>query len=194
MPAGPIAAALEEISRKWIWFLILGVVLIFLGATAIGNAWMATLVSVATLGWLLILSGVSESVAAIWARQWSGLFQHLLFGLLAAIAGILLLNNPAMSAATLTLVLAAFFLIRGILRIIGAVMLRYPNWGWAAFDGALTTILGAMIWAQWPTSAIWLIGLFIGLDLISRGVSWLMFAMGAKRLSSLGQRGNEAAR
>lgn len=183
---GPIVGVLEEIGRKWIWFLILGVVLIALGAAAIGHAWLATLASVVTLAWLLIVSGLSEAIAAFWARKWSGLFQHLLFGVLAVIAGILLLNSPAMSASGLTLVLAWFFLIRGIVRIVGAFILRYPAWAWAALDGALTTILGGLIWAQWPTSAIWVIGVFVGIDLISRGVAWLVFAFGAKKLANIG--------
>jgi uncharacterized membrane protein HdeD (DUF308 family) len=184
---GPIAAVLEEVGRKWMWFLILGIVLIALGAAALGHSWLATLASIVTLGWLLIFSGLSEAATAFWARKWGGLFQHLLFGLLAVIAGILLLKNPAMSAAGLTLILAAFFLVRGILRVIGAFTLRYPNWQWAVFDGALTTVLGGLIWAQWPTSGIWVIGVFVGIDFVSRGMAWVMFALGARKLSALGK-------
>ena len=180
---GPIATALEEVSSKWFWFLILGLVLVLLGGFAIAHAWMATLASVVTLAWLLIASGISESVAAFWARSWSGLFQDLLFGLLAVIAGILLLSDPAMSAAGLTLILAAFFLVRGALRILGAFVLRYPNWAWSVFDGALALVFGGLVWAQWPESALWVIGVFVGIELISRGIAWLMFAMGAKKIS-----------
>jgi uncharacterized membrane protein HdeD (DUF308 family) len=110
---------------------------------SIGHAWLATLASIVVFAWILILGGVAEVVAAFGARRSGGLFQHLLFGFLSVVAGVLLLNNPAMSAAGLTLLLAAFFLLRGVSRIMGAAILRYPSWGWSIFDGIVTCFSGS---------------------------------------------------
>jgi uncharacterized membrane protein HdeD (DUF308 family) len=122
-----------------------------------------------------------ETVAAFWAGQWSGLFLHLLSGVLNVVVGVLILAHPGAVAVGLTLLLAVFFLVAGLFRIIAAVALRFPNWGWAFFGGGITALLGAMIWAQWPSSALWVIGTFVGIDLLFRGWAWVMFALAARQ-------------
>jgi uncharacterized membrane protein HdeD (DUF308 family) len=159
---------------------VLGIALIVLGSVAVGAAWLTTLASVLLFGWLLVFSGVMEAVAAFWAGQWSGFFLHLLSGVLNVVVGVLILAHPGAVAVGLTLLLAVFFLVAGLFRIIAAVALRFPNWGWAVLGGGITALLGVLIWAQWPSSALWVIGTFVGIDLLFRGWAWVMFGLAAR--------------
>src|SRR5262252_5126161 len=139
---GPLPSGFAAIRNKWGWFLVLGVALILLGVVAISSEWVATLVSVVVFGWLLILSGAFELGSAFWARRWSGFFFHLLTGALYVIVGLLMVSRPLAVAIRLTLLLALLFVIGGVFHIVTALILRFPNWGWAAFDGLVSLILG----------------------------------------------------
>ena len=182
---GPLPSGFAAIRHNWGWFLALGIVLILLGVVAVSSEWIATLVSVLVFGWLLILAGAFEVCSAFWARQWSGFFFHLLTGALYVIVGLLMVNRPLAVAIRLTLLLLLLFVIGGVFHIVTALILRFPNWGWAAFDGLVSVILGLLIWRAWPSSALWVIGTFIGIGLIFRGWAWVMFALGARRFSRL---------
>ena len=182
MYPNPLLAGLDEARRNSGWFLVLGIALIVLGAVALGAAWLATLASVLLFGWLLIFGGLCEAVAAFWARQWSGFFLHVLAGVLNVVIGLLIVGHPVASAAGLTLLLAALFLTGGLFRVIAAAALRHPNWGWDVLGGGVTAMLGVLIWAEWPSSALWVIGTFVGIDLLFRGWAWVMFALAARQL------------
>jgi uncharacterized membrane protein HdeD (DUF308 family) len=173
---------LEEIRRKWGWFLVLGIALVALGTVALTVPFLATITSVMLFGWLLVLGGVFEAVAAFSAPKWTGVLLHLLSGILGAVVGTLTIAHPAAGAGALTLLLAAFFFVSGFFRIGAAAMLRFPAWGWAVFGGIVTAVLGGLIWAQWPSSAVWVIGTFVAIDLLLRGWAWIMFAFAARRL------------
>src|SRR5215831_490592 len=102
----PLHPGLETISRKWLWFLLLGVVLILLGIAALGATWAVALASALVFGWLLMFSGASEAVAAVWAKEWSGFFLHLLTSVFYIVVGVLIISNPVGAAAGLTILLA----------------------------------------------------------------------------------------
>ena len=174
---------LEEVRKYWCWFLSLGIALVVLGVVAVGSAWIATLASVILFGWLVTISGVVEAAVSFRVRNWSGFLQHLLIGILTAILGLMILVHPVASAAGLTLVIAALFLIGGIFRLASAFALRYPRWIWTALDGTACIILGGMIFAEWPSSALWVIGTFLGISLIFRGWAWIMLSLGVRNLS-----------
>jgi len=184
MTTHTLHTGLEEIRRKWGWFLVLGIALIALGTVALTVPYLATLASVMLFGWLLVIGGVFEAVAAFSAPKWIGALLHLLSGILGVVVGTLTITHPAAGAGALTLLLAAFFFISGFVRIGAAVMLRFPAWGWAVFGGIVTALLGALIWAEWPSSAVWVIGTFVAIDLLLRGWTWVMFAFAARRGSS----------
>ncbi len=159
----------DEIKRNRGWFVALGIALIILGTIAIGTAVFTTLISVMLFGWLLLIGGIIESVHAFWVRPWSGLLLQLLIGVLNIIFGLLIVANPGASALALTLLMAAFFVVGGVFRIVTAAREHFPGRGWAIFSGCINILLGILIWAHWPTSAFWVIGLFIGIDLIFTG-------------------------
>jgi len=174
----------REFSRNWGWFLALGIIMIILGTLALGSALVVTLVSMIFFGWLLIFSGVFEAVQSFWQRQWGGFFLHLLVGLLYALVGFMLVTNPGASAVALTLLMAIFFMVAGVFRIVAAITMRFPQWGWMMVSGIAALILGLLIWGQWPASGFWIIGLFIGIELIFTGWSWVMLALAARRGAS----------
>jgi uncharacterized membrane protein HdeD (DUF308 family) len=128
-------------------------------------------------GWFLIVTGVMEVVSAVWARRWTGFFLHLLAGILDGIIGLLIVTHPGAALLGLTLLLAAFFMVGGVYRLITALMLQLPNWGWAALGGFVTLLLGILLWVEWPWSAFWFIGLCVGIEMLFRGWAWVMLAL-----------------
>jgi uncharacterized membrane protein HdeD (DUF308 family) len=172
-----------EIIHNWGWFLVFGIALVVLGVIAIGRAVAATVVSMLFFGWLLIIAAVIEIVQAIMVGQWAGLFQHWLGAVLFGVVGALIVWRPVVTAEVLTLLMGAFFLVAGLFQLITPFMVSLPEWGWHALNGLITLVLGILILAQWPMSGRWVIGLFIGIELIFYGVAWIALAL---RLRSLG--------
>ena len=174
---------LEQVSRRWGWYLALGILLVVLGTFAIGRSCLLTVVSVGVFGWLMIFAGVAEVVHSFWnGRGWGGFFIDLLSGLLYVVVGFMIVGNPASTAVALTLLIAMFLIFDGVFRIATALSVRNPNWGWVLFNGVVSLLLGIMIWRQWPLAGLWVIGLFIGIQMIFNGWSLVMLALAAKNL------------
>jgi len=172
---------MQEVGQHWGWFLALGIFMVIVGTLALGSSVAVTLFSMIFLGWLMILAGIVEAVHAFWKKEWGGLFLHLLIGVLYIVVGFMVLANPAASALSLTLIMAIFFILMGIFRIILAIAMGFPHKGWVILNGIITLILGILIWQQWPVSGLWVIGLFIGIDLIISGWAWIMLSFAARR-------------
>jgi uncharacterized membrane protein HdeD (DUF308 family) len=173
--------SLSDFQKNRGWFLALGILLIFAGTLAIIYDVAATLLSVLFFGWLLIIVGAIEAVQSFWQPKWGGLFLHLMVGILAAVVGFHLVSSPTAGALVLTLVMAIYFMVIGIFRTITAIAMRFPNWGWVLLSGVITFILGVLIKSQWPISGLWIIGLFIGIDMIFSGWSYVMLALAAQK-------------
>lgn len=174
---------LQELRKNWGWFLMLGVVLVALGTIALGASVVTTLAGVFFFGWLLIVGGVLEAAHAFWREKgWGGFFIDLLIGLLHVVVGFLLVANPAASALALTLLIAFFLMFGGLFRIAVALAVRFHNWVWLLLHGVVNLLLGLLIWCQWPLSGLWVIGLFIGIDLLLHGWSLLMLGLAARRI------------
>jgi uncharacterized membrane protein HdeD (DUF308 family) len=173
---------IQQIAQHWQWFLGLGLVSIILGTFALGSSVLVTLASVVLFGWILLIMGGIEVGHAFWQRQWGGFFLHLVNGILSIVVGFLLATSPGASAVVLTLLLAMFFMAGGLFRIFTALMMRFPSWGWRLLNGIVTLVLGILIWNQWPVSGLWVIGLFVGIDLIFSGWTTVMLALAARRL------------
>ena len=171
----PLLSGMEEIRNSWGWFLGLGILLMLLGAVCIIGDVTATFATVLVFGWLLLFSGIIALVHAFGTRNWSGFFLNLLSALFRGFTGYLLIRYPLAGAASLTLILASFFVVSGIFRAIGAGMMKFPRWGWAVFSGVVSVALGVMLLAQMPLSTLWFIGFAIGVDLICDGASLVGF-------------------
>ena len=172
----------DELRRSWGWFLGLGIVLIILGAIAIGSAFLMTIASVFLFGWLLIIGGVMEVVHAFWHKRWAGFFLDLLTGVLYVVVGWMMVNNPQESALLLTLIIAMFLVFEGVLRIVTAITVRYPHWGSVLFNGVISLLLGILIWRRWPVSGLWAIGLFVGIEMLLNGWSLVRLSMTGRNL------------
>ena len=174
---------LGDLKRNWGWFLALGIALLVLGTIALGASVAMTIVSMVLLGWLLIIGGVLEGVHAFWReRAWGGFFIDLLTGILYVVVGFMVLANPGEAAMALTLLIALFLMFSGLFRIVVALILRFPHWGWLILHGAVNLVLGIAIWRQWPLSGLWVIGLFVGIDMLFNGWSLVMLGLAAKKL------------
>src|SRR5262245_25589260 len=164
-------SAVQTLGHRWGWFVALGIALIVLGILALGAEVLVTLASVLFFGWLMLIGGAIQTVHAFRVRPWSGFLRHLFGGLLTVVVGFLLVGNPAVGALSLTLLMAAFFLVGGIFRIATALTHDFPGRGWAVLSGVITLLLGIIIWRQWPVSGLWVIGTFVGIDMLFEGWS-----------------------
>ena len=175
----------SRLDQKWIWFLLLGIAFIVLGVSCFIFAPAATLATVMVFGWIVIIGGIIELVQTFYTRGWQGVFLHLIAGLLGVVIGFLVVTHPVAGALGWTLLFAAFFTVFGILRIVGASLLKFPTWQWAVLDGILGTLLGFLLWAEWPWSGLWFLGLALGIFLTMRGWSYLMLALALRKAQRL---------
>jgi uncharacterized membrane protein HdeD (DUF308 family) len=170
----------QEMVQYWGWFLALGIGLVVLGVAAVARAITATIVSMMFFGWLLLIASSIEVVQAVMVGHWAGFFHHLLSAILFGVTGALLVTRPLVSAEVATVFMAMFFIIGGLFQVIGSFVFTLPGWGWQALDAAITLLLGLLVLAQWPISGLWVIGLFIGIDLIFYGCAWIALALGLR--------------
>ena len=165
-------------ARDYWWvLLVLGIVLSVGGLVAIAYPFFSSVAAVLVLGAILIVGGVFTILGAFWAGKWSSLLLQLLVGVLYVMAGMAIRDAPAESIAVLTLFTAAFFIVAGVFRIVAAIFERFPQWGWVLLNGVVTLVAGLIIYDTFPVSALWLIGLLLGLDLLFNGWSWIMLAI-----------------
>jgi uncharacterized membrane protein HdeD (DUF308 family) len=174
----------HDLVAYWGWFLAFGIALVALGAIAVARSVTATVVSMLFFGWLLILGCLVEIAQAVMVGHWAGFFVHLMAAVLFGVAGFVLVMRPVISAEVLTMVMALFFLVGGLFQLIGAGVVGMPGWGWQALDGVITIVLGVLVLMQWPASGLWVIGLFIGIDLIFYGLGWIALAFGLRSLGT----------
>ena len=173
---------LEAIKGNWGWILALGIALIIVGTLAVAMPMVAGLATAVVIGSLLLMGGVAQLVGAFWTRDWSGFFLSLLIGVMYLVLGVMFLRAPVKAELVMTLLLACGLMIGGLFRIIGSLMYQFPNWGWTLVGGALNLVLGLLIWQQWPEAALWVIGLFVGIDMIFTGWIWVMLSLAVKNL------------
>ena len=174
--------SLPPLREHWKWFLALGITLIILGFIAVGSSVLVTVASVIFLGSLLLIGGIVQTAYTFTIRKWSGFFLSLLSGILYAVVGFFMIMHPTASALSLTLLIAAFYIVGGIFRIISSAYMRFEHWGWALFSGAIKFLLGVLIWLGWPQTGFWVIGLFIGIDLIFYGWFWVLLSLTARSM------------
>ena len=164
---------------KWGWIVALGVVYLIAGFIALGSVAMATVASVLVVGVMMIVAGVAEVISAFQIKSWGKFLLWVLLGLLYVVAGFVTFQNPLLAAVLLTLVLGASLVASGIMRIILAFsMKRETPWIWVALSGVITVLLGVLILARWPVSSLYILGLFLGIDLIMAGAGWIGIGLG----------------
>lgn len=178
-----VAQAPSDLVANWAWLLALGAGLILLGALAIWKARTATLIYMTFLGVLLLVAALAVFVFTFsLAGHWSGFFLHLLWAVLLGVAGLMLVTRPGISAEAVTLFLAFYLLVTGLLGIGFALFSHVHGEGLYVLEGLMSAILGAMLLAGWPVSGPFAIGLFVGIGLILRGSTIIAVALSLRSL------------
>ena len=175
-------AVRDAISENRTWFMMLGILLIVLGIAAVAFPLVFTIAAKVFLGWLFLIGGVFQVIHAFSTKTWSEFLIDLLIGALYIFAGGWLAFFPLTGILTLTILLAAMFMIQGVLEAGMAVRMRPTvGWGWVLVSGIMSIVVGALIFAGLPSSAAWAIGLLAGINMISSGWAYLSLAMAADR-------------
>ncbi|MGH9394388.1 MAG: HdeD family acid-resistance protein, partial [Terriglobales bacterium] len=171
--------------RHWGWLLGLGIILIVLGIVAVSDVVLTTLASMLVIGWLLAIGGAVQVVHAFRTRGWTGMLAQAMAGILYLVAGLLLLTHPLAGAVALTLVAAFFLYLVGLLRISAVAALRWAGWGWTLTAGIIDLGLATLVVMHWPATALWVIGLFVAIEMLIGGISLLMLGV-AQRMPDAG--------
>jgi uncharacterized membrane protein HdeD (DUF308 family) len=176
-----VSSSVEPLRAKSGWIVALGVVYLLAGLVALGSVVTATLASVLVVGVMMIIVGVAEVFNAFQIKTWGKFLLWGLLGVLYIIAGFVTFENPLLAAALLTLILGGVLVASGIMRIFLAFsMKRATPWIWVGLSGLITLLLGALILARWPVSSLYILGLFLGFDLVMAGVGWISLGLGLR--------------
>jgi uncharacterized membrane protein HdeD (DUF308 family) len=175
--ASSIMSTMDPSPRlRWGWVLALGIAMILLGSIALGDTLAVTLISILLLGWLLIGAGLLHIIHLVRNTEARNLW-HVLNVIVDLVAGFYFVSHPGLGAVTLTLVLAAFFLASGIMRLIAVFQADLPHKVWPIIDALISITLGAMLWIHWPWTGLWFIGFAVAIGLIFRGWGSVMIAL-----------------
>jgi len=170
--------SLAPLHAKWGWIVALGVVYLVAGVIALGSVFAATVASVLVVGIMMMLAGVAEVISAFQVKTWGRFFFWLILGILYIVAGFVAWDNPLLTAVWLTLFLGAALVASGIVRIfLGFNMQHGSPWMWVVVSGLITLLLGVIILAHWPVSAVYTLGIFLGVDLVFAGASWISLGL-----------------
>lgn len=167
------------------WFIGIAVLFILLGLFAIAEPWTAGLGVTLLVGWLLVVGAVAHFFAAFKGHGARHVILQVVVGIVYLIGGLYFLTHTIMGVSTLTLLLSGVILAEGALEIVAYFRLRSVHGAsWLLINGVVTLLLGALIWAHWPSSSVWAIGTLVGVNLLMTGISRLMLGLAARKLAS----------
>ncbi|CAH1655820.1 HdeD family acid-resistance protein [Hyphomicrobiales bacterium] len=167
---------LIPLRRSWGWLMAEGIVLVILGVLGLGAVALLSLASAIWFGAMIFVGGIVVLIDAFRHQGWKSRLWHILIGVLYVGVGVMTFVNPLVATASLTLLAGAALVATGFLRLVMAFQNReLPSWGWVAFSGVLSLLLGGMILAQWPASSLWVLGTFLAIELIFQG--WAAIAL-----------------
>ena len=176
-----VSAAVRE---HWKAFLAEGILLAILGLAAMILPPLASLAVTIFLGWMFLISGVAGLALTFWARQMPGFWWSLISAVLAIAAGIILLLRPVQGTLTLTIVVGAYFLAEGVTTIMYALEHRRElseRWSWLLVSGIVDILLAGIIISGLPGTALWAIGLLVGINLVFGGATLIGMALAARK-------------
>lgn len=181
------AAVVQETGKKSFWFIVLGVIVFLLGAIAAANLFVATVISVLFVAGMMIAGGILEIVHSFGVKSWGSFFLWFLTGVLYTIAGILTFYNPLLATAVLTLFIAISLIAAGLVRIWAGIAQRHSSgWAWMVAAGILTLLVGLLIMLRWPVNSLWVIGIFLAVDLMFQGLAYFTYGLGLRRHPHVG--------
>jgi uncharacterized membrane protein HdeD (DUF308 family) len=178
-----VAAVFGTLKKNWGWLLALGIVSVVLGTIGLYMTFAMTLATVLFFGALILVGGLFQVAHAFTCKGWKSVLGHALIALLYIAAGALIIKDPVLASGVLTLALAGILLAVGVIRISMAFQLKkaVSGWYWSLLSGIVSILLGGMIVLQWPVSGLWVIGLFVAVELIFHGWSYVFVALAARK-------------
>lgn len=176
---------LKEAEKNAGWIIALGALQIVIGLLALGAPLLVGIALTLVAGALVSVAGILRIFAAFKAGSWGAGILGLLVGILALLGGLVMMVNPLFGLASLTLLLAIYFIVEGVtVAILGLKIKPAKGWGWTLFSGLVTLFLGGLIWSQWPISGVWAIGTLLGIHLIFDGWAEIAVASAARRTAA----------
>jgi len=179
-----MANSLTADERKaTMWSIVLSVLMMVTGVLAISIPMIAGVAVTAIVGWLLLFSGLFHLAFAWRAGRPGAVLWQILLGLLYGAIGVYIIASPVAGLASLTLAIALYLLIEGVLEFVLWSRFRgIPGSGWLMVDGIITLVLAVMIWSTWPSSAVWVVGTLIGISMLFSGITRLMLSTAARHI------------
>jgi uncharacterized membrane protein HdeD (DUF308 family) len=172
----------RHLKSDWWWLFLFGVLLTVCGAVAIVFPAITSVAAMVILGVVLMVAGIANIITSFWAGKWSGVLVQMFVGVLYLVVGLLIRETPVQSAITMTMFVAAFFIVAGGFRVLAALVVRFPYWGWALLNGTITLLLGVIICRHFPQDRFWVVGLLIGLEMLFSGWTWIMLSLAVRNL------------
>jgi uncharacterized membrane protein HdeD (DUF308 family) len=173
-----------SMQANWGWLLALGIVFLIGGILAIAAPGIASITVTLVVAVVFVWIGIMQVIQAFSDRSWGGFAWQLIIGIVILLGGIAVYWNPLLGTLTLTLVVAAMFIAKGIFQLIlGFRMRPHGGSGWIIAAGILSILVGVLIWAGWPISGLWALGTLAGISLIFTGWSYIAMALAVRRVA-----------
>jgi uncharacterized membrane protein HdeD (DUF308 family) len=175
----------NDIHRGTTWSIALSILMIAAGVIAVFVPALAGAAVTAIVGWLLIFGGLLHVAFAWRVNKPRTVLWETLLGVVYGAVGIWLVTSPLGGLRSLTIAVAIYLFLEGVLEFVLSLELRpAPGSGWLLFDGIVTLVLAGLIWNTWPSSAIWVVGTLAGISLFFSGITRLMFSMATRRIAA----------
>ncbi|MFD0074695.1 HdeD family acid-resistance protein [Streptomyces sp. NPDC127166] len=172
----------KRLRRDFSRLAALGVLLVIGGVVGLVYTAAATLTSMLLFGWLLLIGGVVGLLQAVQSRGTGYFWLAAVVAALNIAAGVVVIRHPEGSAEALTMFAALLFLTGGLFRLVGAVVVRGPQFGWTLFQGAFGLLLGLLVLFDWPHSSLYVLGVFFSLALLFDGLGLIAIGVGGRRI------------
>lgn len=186
----PMRGALESFGRNWWLFLILGILLVLGGISAILTPIFASLAVTIAVGAALTVGGVFKFLHALRSEGWEGRGWSIISSIIYFIGGLLLLLNPLAGMVSLTLLMIVLIGVDGLIRIILAFRIRQAaGWGWLLAGGIVSLLLAILMTIALPWISLTMLGLLAGIALIFEGSAFIAMSLAVRKLRTFGQKG-----
>jgi uncharacterized membrane protein HdeD (DUF308 family) len=172
---------LSQLRANWGWLLALGLIFLILGVVGLGRTLLFTVGTALFFGWLILMGGVAQLVEAFKCTGWKSVIWHVLIALLYLVAGVSIIMDPLIASIVWTAIIAGALVVAGIFKIvIGLSHRESAGWFGLLLSGVISLALGIMLFAQWPTSGVWFLGLLVAIELLMQGIALVVLALSAR--------------
>lgn len=175
----------QQLKKLSGWGMVWGILTILFGLMAIGAPFVSGLAVAMLVGIALLAAGISMTIFSFQAPSLGKVLIKLLFGGLTVLAGIAVLAQPGMALVNLTILLGVYFLVDGFMTFVVAWNVKpQDGWGWLVFNALVTVVLGVMILKGWPETALWVVGMLVGIRLVFSGITMLTLGTAGRQLAT----------